>query len=218
MSIICANAEEMSGEDRANILVTGFGPFGRHSVNSSWVAVQELNKLWIEQQPTQNCKSYKLETREVPVSYSYVAGRLEKIYKEVNPVLCVHVGVSSNKNVKLEKYGRNSGYLIRDTEGSYPVHTQCIKHGPECLSTLFNLEYIQSLLKSTLSGRAQVEFHISENAGRYLCDFIYYTSLYLDACPVVFVHVPPLNDPYTSQQLGQALKDIIEILLLEINH
>ena len=28
------------------ILVTGFGPFGLHEVNASWVAVKELERLW----------------------------------------------------------------------------------------------------------------------------------------------------------------------------
>ena len=214
MSPLLFEWKEMSASGDSNrILVTGFGPFGRHSVNSSWVAVQELNRLWTERRT-----SYKLELKEVPVSYSYIAGHLEDIYKEANPMLCIHVGVSSNKSVKLEKYGRNSGYLVLDTEGSYPSHTQCIQHGPERLRTLFDLEYIQFLLKNTLSGHSQVDFNISEDAGRYLCEYIYYYSLHLDACPVLFVHVPPLNDPYTSQQLGQALKDIIETLLNIIEH
>lgn len=205
------------GEEHSKILVTGFGPFGRHSINASWVAVKELDKLWAQQPDSATRRSFKLEAREVPVSYNYISGSLKQIYEEVSPVLCVHVGVSSNKNVKLEKYGRNSGYLIPDTEGSYPTHTQCVQHGPECLRTLFDLEYVLSLLKSKSSGQPQMEFGISENAGRYLCDYIYYSSLYLNACPVVFIHVPPLNKPYSSQQLGQALKDIIEVLLKEIN-
>lgn len=48
---------------------------------------------------------------------------------------------------------------------------------------------------------------------RYLCDFTYYTSLYQSHGRSAFVHVPPLGKPYNADQLGRALRAIIEEML-----
>lgn len=48
---------------------------------------------------------------------------------------------------------------------------------------------------------------------RYLCDFTYYTSLYRGRGRSAFVHVPPLGKPYNADQLGRALRAIIEEML-----
>ena len=201
----------MEESSNKSILVTGFGPFGEHTVNASWVAVGELTQIWDQRAP--EWKSYTLSTHEVPVVYSYVEGSLPKIYEERTPCLCVHVGVASPYNVvMLERCGHNQAYKHPDVSGNRPITGCCVKDGPEAISTRFDLD---SACKA-LSGNA-VEFRISNDAGRYLCDFIYYKSLHMDKCPVVFVHVPPLNQPYSGEQLGRALKDLLEILLEQMN-
>jgi len=48
---------------------------------------------------------------------------------------------------------------------------------------------------------------------RYLCDFTYYTSLYLSRGRSAFVHVPPLGKPYSGEDLGRALQAIIHKML-----
>lgn len=48
---------------------------------------------------------------------------------------------------------------------------------------------------------------------RYLCDFTYYTSLYLSHGRSAFVHVPPLGKPYSGEDLGRALQAIIQEML-----
>lgn len=48
---------------------------------------------------------------------------------------------------------------------------------------------------------------------RYLCDYTYYSSLYLGQGRSAFVHVPPLGKPYSCQNLGRALQAIIQEML-----
>lgn len=192
------------------ILVTGFGPFGLHEVNASWVAVKELEKLWEDRSP--QFKSCALKTREIRVAYSYVSNSLHEIYKECCPSVCVHVGVSPYAILKLERRGKNHGYSHLDVDGQRPFTGSCVENGPEEIKTQFDLE---SICKS-LPGKG-VEFGISEDAGRYLCDFIYYKSLHLCECPVIFVHVPPLDKPYSGEQLGQGLKDLLEVLVAKMS-
>nr|ACO07427.1 Pyroglutamyl-peptidase 1 [Oncorhynchus mykiss] len=47
------------------VVVTGFEPFGEHTINASWVAVQELKKLGLG-------KDIDLHVYEVPVDYQAV--------------------------------------------------------------------------------------------------------------------------------------------------
>ena len=192
------------------ILFTGFGPFENNPVNASWIAVQEAEKVWEDSNPLS--ESFKLETREFRVSYSFVAENLQLAYSETTPALCVHVGVAPIAFPKLERRGKNSGYVLVDVDGNLPPNGVCKERGPEELQTSVDLEIVLKKLSS-----AEVEFEISEDAGRFLCDFMYYSSLYLGDCPVIFVHLPPLSFLYTAEQLGRALKELIISLLTSFN-
>lgn len=198
--------EENPGQQENPVFVTGFGPFRQHTVNASWVAVQEMAKLGIEHRS----KKVPLKIAEVPVAYDIVTSEIPSLHERIKPRLCVHVGVSPYTVIKLEKYGRNTGYIGKDVYGKAPHTKVCVPGGPECIPTQFAVEEISE----TLSRRqCEVTFETSHDAGRYLCDFIYYTSLHHGASPVVFVHVPELDNPYTAKQLGTALKHLIEVLL-----
>ena len=188
------------------VLLTGFGPFHHHSVNASWAAVQEVSKLGIQLKS----KAVPLEIREVPVSYQIVASAVPTLHSELSPRLCVHVGVSPYDHVKIEKCGRNTGYCQGDIFGRTPETKTCVPDGAEVLETSFD---VQALSEKVSSSNPDIRVEISSDAGRYLCDFIYYTSLHVSQAPVLFVHVPELNKPYSVQQLASALKSIIETLL-----
>lgn len=43
-----------------------------------------------------------------------------------------------------------------------------------------------------------------------MCEFIYYTSLSIDEKRTLFVHVPPLDEPFTKEELAMALEVIIK--------
>lgn len=51
---------------------------------------------------------------------------------------------------------------------------------------------------------------------RFLCEYIYYTSLSIDPGRTVFVHVPVLDKPYTAQQIAQGLSEIIALLVEQL--
>lgn len=198
----------MSSESNI-VLVTGFGPFFNHKINASWEAVKEMATLGVVHEG----HSVKLETREIPVVYDTITETIPALWDEVKPVLCVHVGVSPYNCVKLEKFGRNIGYKSFDINYKLPPDNCCKKSGPGSIQTVFDVKQVSSEVVQKLSN---IVVQVSEDAGRYLCDFIYYTSLYHNQAPVVFVHVPPLDQPYSKSQLGLSLKHIIETLLNHI--
>ena len=192
--------------EQQTVLLTGFGPFYNHPVNASWEIVKKIKQLWSNE-------VVNLEIREIPVVYSEVSSRVPNLYGELHPSLCVHFGVSGYDTVTLENHGKNYGYKLLDVAGQTPPHNLCVVGGPDCIKTKFDLGRICSKYGETGTG---VDIATSEDAGRYLCDFIYYTSLHQGGAPVLFVHVPPLNEPYSLKQLAAACKRIVEILIEEV--
>ena len=193
-------------EKEGPVLITGFGPFHHHKVNASWEAVKELREMGVEH----SGKTVRLETREIPVVYETVSKEVPKLWEDLKPCLCVHVGVSPYNVIKLEKFGNNCGYFMRDENLRHPPDGMCAKSGPETIQTVFRLE---DICERAAGNQADVKFETSENAGQFLCDFLYYTSLHVNKGPVVFVHVPALGCPYSCTQLALALQNVIKCLL-----
>ena len=59
---------------------------------------------------------------------------------------------------------------------------------------------------------------LSLDAGRYLCDFIYYCSLasswkcqqqYGNCTKVLFLHCPPTNQPLSTEEVTDAVKEVV---------
>ncbi|KAK5859781.1 hypothetical protein PBY51_021309 [Eleginops maclovinus] len=190
--------------NRKKVIVTGFEPFGGHAVNSSWVAVQELERLGLGE-------AVDLHVCEVPVEYQAVKDLLPSLWKEHQPQLVVHVGVSGlATTVTLEQCGHNKGYKRLDNCSFCPASQCCMNSGPDCIHSVLDMETVCKTVNDSDLG---VTLSVSKDAGRYLCDYTYYTSLYLGHGHSAFIHVPPLGKPYSSQELGRALQAAVQEML-----
>ena len=70
-------------QEPVNILLNlfiGFGPFGCHQVNASWVAVQELKKIGLGDDAD-------LVVEQIPVEYETVKNVVPQLWKKHNPVV-----------------------------------------------------------------------------------------------------------------------------------
>lgn len=189
---------------KKKVIVTGFEPFGEHAVNSSWVAVQELEKLGLGE-------AVDLHVCEVPVEYQVVQKLLPSLWREHQPQLVVHVGVSGlATTVTLEQCGHNKGYKRLDNCCFSPASECCMEEGPDCIHSVLDMETICKRANDLGVG---VTFSVSKDAGRYLCDYTYYTSLHLGQGHSAFIHVPPLDRPYSSLELGRALQAVLQEML-----
>jgi len=213
------------------VVVTGFGPFGVHKVNSSWLAVQELSKLGLKD------PFAELVTEEIKVDYEYVKDRIPRLWTQNNPLLMIHVGVAGMANaIRLERCGHNSGYMKLDVSGKCPVSGCCIEgfvpSQKTCIATSLDLEKVSKIfdenhdipaknecddIQDSPKNPLKTRIEISDNAGRYLCEFIYYSSLHIDASRCLFIHVPDL-EVYSAEQLGAALKIIVDALVDQIRN
>ncbi|XP_063146759.1 pyroglutamyl-peptidase 1 isoform X2 [Candoia aspera] len=157
-----------------------------------------------------------LHVYEIPVEYQAVQRLIPALWKKHSPQLVVHVGLSGMATtVTLEKCGHNVGYRGLDNCHFCPGSECCIEGGPECIHSVIDMD---AVCKRVSALGLDVTVSISEDAGRYLCDFTYYTSLYQSHGRSAFVHVPPLGKPYSAEQLGRALQAIIEEMLNVLEH
>ena len=203
-------AKEIDG--KKTVLVTGFGPFKSHEVNASWVAVRELSKMGLDRE---DCN---LVVREIPVTYHAVKNEVPRLWQQLRPHLVVHVGVSSiAQDLTLEQLAHNDGYVKVDAAGKLNHCSYCCKNGPPNITSELRMDLVCHSVNQSECGVIAV---LSTDPGRYLCDFIYYTSLHQDKSKVAFIHVPPLNSPYTAEELAVGIQKAIHAMLeqLDNNH
>jgi pyroglutamyl-peptidase len=122
----------------------------------------------------------------------------------------LHIGLSTGRTFyTLEKGAHRIGYgAIADVDGYHFTDEEAKKQWPNLPSVLetgFKTEDVWQRFRKELS-HLDVDVRPSEDAGNFLCGFIYYTSMaeYYKLSekerPVIFLHVPDLP---TKDKLDQ---------------
>ncbi|XP_062134373.1 pyroglutamyl-peptidase 1 [Drosophila sulfurigaster albostrigata] len=210
----------MAQSERKLILVTGFGPFvGHEEVNASWEAVQLLPDVL-----TYEGIEYQLEKRKVDVEYAAVDEAVTDLWQK-KPELVVHVGVSGvAKCVYVEKLAYNHQFRRPDNAGQYlEKATCCLPYNAHAnvLRTGLNVDKIVQAVNETCKDcvapvngdndkSALTATQVSKNVGGFLCGYIYLKSLDVDCKRSLFVHVPPIDTPFSTPQTAVIVYKIIE--------
>ncbi|GAA5832659.1 hypothetical protein JCM11251_001401 [Rhodosporidiobolus azoricus] len=236
-------------EEDYHVHLTGFGPFGRYSSNPSWEAVKPLNKRLLTSPPpplhsagspedlassSSRQRAIRLTSSLLPVTYKAASSFVSLLHREGldgsgRPDLLIHVGVGLSGAVKLEQRARKWGYEKQDVEGEMAGVSGDGTSKRGCV--VKELEGVQDELRTSVDGKRVLEWvkrkgvehlDLSEDAGLYLCEFTYYTSMASsrlfgqdNPVPVQFVHVPPLDEPYTLEQLTAIIRLIVWALVNE---
>ncbi|KAG9091313.1 hypothetical protein FRC06_000612 [Ceratobasidium sp. 370] len=216
-------------------------PFRNVDVNPSWLAVSKLNNQTLTFTPPPDPPAHPhaskpprsripvgahISALEVPVTYSAVLGTIPPLHASKQYDVMLHVGVGRPGGFKIERQAHKTGYNSTDADGKMCDRIddgQRAKRGfgkgfekiGEEIRTAVDVDgvvaHLRSLgLKSTDS---------SDDAGHYLCDFIYFCSL---ACAqneggrvkVLFMHVPPAGEPYEVEDMTRAVTGIVEYYAL----
>uniref|UniRef100_A0A8D0E9V9 Pyroglutamyl-peptidase I like n=1 Tax=Salvator merianae TaxID=96440 RepID=A0A8D0E9V9_SALMN len=150
-----------------------------------------------------------LHIMELPVAYGKAKERVCKAWATLQPQLMIHLGLaSSSKAIILEQCGKNKFYTEPDVCGFCPEHGCCLPKGPESIESLINMKKVWKNVCLE-----EIDIIFSRDAGRYVCDYIYYFSLHCGNRRAAFIHVPPLSKSLTPETLGRALKTIISEML-----
>lgn len=211
-----------------NVVVTGFGLFRDHKSNPSWEAIKD-GQLKLDR------PNINVITREVMVSYREVDQVVHELWDEYKPILMVHVGLAAfEQTIRIEQLARHGPYLYRDVVQEAPheelrlFYERCERQieatedlaDPadkfDCSRSYFDIERVcQKLNQFHLEGKLPIGFKCSQDAGLYVCEYLYQASL--RKCDrAVFIHVPD-TDKCPLEVTRLALKLAIETLLDELN-
>jgi pyroglutamyl-peptidase len=184
------------------ILVTGFEPYGTHTVNPS----QELAKL-LDGRRFGGCA---VATAVLPVHHREAARHVSLLLGEMAPVAVVHLGLAEGRTrLALERAALNvMDYRIPDNAGYRAEGEPCAPEGPAAYFASLPLPEILAALTSE-----GIPAYISNSAGTYLCNQILYGTLHEIAqreftARAGFVHLPLLPAMVAASGLDQPSMDL----------
>ncbi|XXG98733.1 NADH-dependent flavin oxidoreductase [Hypoxylon texense] len=236
-------------KDELTVLVTGFGPFKeQYPVNPAWEITASLpDYLPAERVKDAAARHGQVPAAALPpavcilkhgpvrVNYETVRGLVPTLWDnpEQKADYVVHVGMAGPQHVySVERRGHRDGYDKQDVDGQLLGDEQRRKREgdqwiwngvPKELLTDLDLDKIYKRWverSPEMQIKDDLRLQISEDAGHYLCDFIYFSSLahlYKQQRPrkVVFFHVP-LHPDQESIDRGrelvlQLIRSIVEV-------
>ncbi|HSV39319.1 MAG TPA: pyroglutamyl-peptidase I [Nocardioidaceae bacterium] len=195
------------------ILVTGFEPFGGDDENASGTAVLALRDV---------------VTGILPVEFGTAAGHLHSLIEEHRPSVAVCVGEAGLRTqVSVERRARNLvDARIPDNAGRQPRGEVIDPTRGEWLETTFDVGRIAAVVDGVA---------VSEDAGLFVCNEVYFRALNELQVPVLFVHVPAIRtdgaarvgaetdevrgvgDLPTQAQVDRALAEIVAVVNSDVS-
>lgn len=168
----------------AEILVTGFEPFGGSAINPSGEAARALDGSVVN-----GDRAFGVV---LPVSWADSHGELYRAIEDVKPDVILCLGQSGRGFIALERIAINC-CEGPDNEGVEGSGRPAICGAPDGLFSQLPL----GCLKDAVN-RAGIPAEISNSAGTYLCNYVMYGLLHYlreagsDTLVAGFVHVPSL--------------------------
>ncbi|KAK2179578.1 hypothetical protein NP493_482g00019 [Ridgeia piscesae] len=133
-----------------------------------------------------------------------------KLCSAVNNSTCdINAFLSQDCGNYLCGYIYYSSLLIDPTRTAF-IHVPMLNEPFSAAQMAAGMETVCSAVNKS---NCDVDAVVSLDPGRYLCDYIYYTSLHINPFCTAFIHVPPLNQPYTARQLAVAIRIAILAML-----
>nr|CDS27163.1 Peptidase C15 pyroglutamyl peptidase I [Hymenolepis microstoma] len=192
----------------SKVVVTGFGPFGGISENSSTIAALNLKNKWANILSDSKASTELIVIPDVEVSYVTAAEVAATIWDEIKPDLVIHAGLHYNaEKVYIETQSTSGPYLGFDPDDCQPSES-C----PNCICSDLNLKEACKELQNL-----GFECDLSNDPGAFVCGYTYYRSLERNPCRSVFIHVPPISESFSADYLGNFLLSLISILCRQCN-
>ena len=169
------------------ILVTGFEPFGGETGNASGTAVQRLGEI-------PGPDGVNLATAILPVTWSGAGPALLRAVETHQPDAIIAVGEAGGRAVVTpERWARNLGHgRIPDNDGVVRDAAP-LAPGPARLESRLDPAALTRAIQD-----AGVPAEVSEDAGAFLCNAVFWTALHRTDLPATFIHVPAVRSQGTA--------------------
>ena len=176
------------------ILITGFEPFRGSDTNIT----QEI----ISQLPAQ-IGNREIVTICLPVSFQRAPVALQQAIAQHQPDMILLLGqCPASESIRLERFAMNMMDAKNpDNDGYTPSEETIYLKAPLAYRTHINIRYIADCCV-----KENLPVVISNSAGLYVCNRVYYEALYL-GYNALFVHIPT---NFCKHQAGDIVMSIVE--------
>ncbi|MES2129439.1 MAG: pyroglutamyl-peptidase I [Pseudomonadota bacterium] len=192
------------------VLLTGFEPFNKETINPAWEAVRALEG-WGE-------GGFAVVARQMPCVFGDSIAALRAAIDDVKPALVIAVGQAGGRcDLSIERVAINvDDAPILDNRGQQLVDTPVQADGPAAYFSTLPIKAIVHALRA-----AGLPASVSQTAGTFVCNHLFYGLMHATAGTSVrggFIHIP-----YLPQQAAahpgtpcMALGDMVEGLKIAI--
>ena len=170
------------------ILVTGFEPFDGETVNPALEAARRLHGMRLG--------GHAVSALELPCVFGASIARLQQAMAELQPDIVVCIGQAGGVPcIEVERVAINvDDARIPDNAGRQPIDEPVIAGGPAAYFSGLPIKSIVAALTA-----AGIPAAVSQTAGTYVCNHIFYGMSHLIATshPQVrggFIHIPYLPE------------------------
>lgn len=180
--------------ENKTLLITGFDPFGRQSINPAWLAVCRL---------PESIGEWRLEKLQVPTVYGRAAQLVQQRAAVLQPQAILCVGQAAGRSaVTPELIGINYQHAsLPDNAGVQPQDMPIIPDGPAAIFSTLPVQAMAGAIRA-----AGLPGEVSYTAGSFVCNDLLYRLLYhFRGSPVRvgFVHVPLSPEQVSGQPPAQ---------------
>lgn len=192
---------------RKKLLITGFEPFGKDTVNPSWEAVSRLED---------RIGDYDLKKLLLPTVFGKAAERVLEEAGTLCPDVILCIGQAGGRSaVTPEMVAINlRNASIEDNAGNKPQDEAVVPGGDAAYFASVPVRRIADALKAN-----DIPGAVSYSAGAYVCNDLFYTLRHHyegTATRVGFIHVPYLPEQAGEKAPGMPLETIVRALRIAV--
>lgn len=176
------------------VLLTGFEPFNKATINPAWEAVRALEG-W-------RGEHFRVEVRQLPCVFGNALENIAAMVDELHPDVVIAVGQAGGRaEISVERVAINvDDASILDNGGNQPVDAPIAHDGPAAYFATLPIKAIVHAL------RAQgVNAGVSQTAGTFVCNHVFYGLMHHlagrdEAVKAGFIHVPFLPEQAAARE------------------
>jgi pyroglutamyl-peptidase len=187
--------------DVQTVLLTGFAPFDKEPVNSSWEVARALNASLLRVQPASSTgareiRQAKIIARQLPCEFDRALEVLAQLIKRHKPDLILGLGQANTRHdFSVERVAINiNDARIKDNAGKKPIDTSVVRGAPVAYFSGLPIKAIVQAVR-----QAGIPASVSQSAGTFVCNHAFYGLMHLLATEYPdkrggFIHLPLLPE------------------------
>lgn len=148
---------------RKKVLITGFDPFDKETVNPSWEAAKQLNGLETDEAI--------IKSEQIPTVFRTALDTLRQAIQKHQPDIVICVGQAGGRmQITPERVAINlSDARIPDNEGHQPIDEEISPRGPAAYWTGLPVKRMTAKMKEN-----GIPAAVSYTAGTFVCNYLFY--------------------------------------------